>query len=129
AAIETIESLARDLGFDNEFRRVDGYQYTELEQETDEIERDFEAARWLGLRVEFVHHLPIPIPIALGYRIPDQGQFHPLKHLYGLAKYINRDESFVFQRSHVRAYEDGEPCTITTDRGTIRANHLFLATH
>lgn len=129
AAIDRIEEFAAELGFDNEFRRVEGYRYTENADEVQEIEEDFEAARNLGLDVELVSEIPLPFKIQRGFRMPRQGQFHPIKHLLGLTNYVEGEGSYVFHKSPVREYEDGEPCHLTLDNGTITAREIILATH
>ena len=132
AALDWIESSAIEFSFDNEFRRVDGYYYAEPNQNAKDIEDDFEAAIKLGLPAEMVDEVPLPFEIATAYRLPRQGQFHPLKHLAGLVAYITRDDgggSVIHDNTHVRDFKDGEPCTLKTDHGTITAKHVILATH
>jgi glycine/D-amino acid oxidase-like deaminating enzyme/nitrite reductase/ring-hydroxylating ferredoxin subunit len=132
AAIDWIEAAATEFGFDNEFVRVDGYFYAEGDQNAGDVEDDFEAAIKLGIPAEMVSRLPLPVDFKSGYRIPRQGQFHPVKHLNGLAEFVNGDGCHVFHQTHVRDFKDGGdagPCTLKTDHGTITARDVILATH
>lgn len=128
-AIDMVELLAGELGFDNEFRRVDGYRYTESTDQVEEIESDCEAARKLGLDAELVDEIPLGWTIKRGLRLPRQAQFHPLKHIFGLAKFVHGDGSFLYHKSPVRSAEYGERCRLETDRGVVTARHVILATH
>ena len=129
AAIETIETLARQLGFENEFRRVDGYRYTENHEQIDIIEEDFEHAKKLGIDARLLDRIPLPFKVKRAMVFPNQAQFHPVKHLIGLAQYVDGNGSYVFHKSPVREYEDNEPCKLTLDDGTVTATDLILATH
>jgi glycine/D-amino acid oxidase-like deaminating enzyme/nitrite reductase/ring-hydroxylating ferredoxin subunit len=129
-AIDLIEELAGRFGFENDFRRLDGYQYTEDAAGVEEIEAEFDAARRLGLPVEMVPITPLPFPVRRAYRISGQGQFHPLKHAVGLAKAINDGRSQVYERSRAVEIEPGEPCVIRLENGaTLEADNVFIATH
>lgn len=129
AAIETIELLARELGFDNEFRRVDGYRYTENHDQVSEIEEDYERARRLGLDVRLVDRVPLPFKVHKALVLPNQAQFHPLKHLIGLARFVDGEGSYVFHKSPMRDYEDNTPCKLALDKGMVTATDIILATH
>ena len=54
-------------------------------------------------------------------RFPHQAQFHPLRYLHGLAATIPGDGSVIYGGTRVLGVEDGEPCKVTTDRGTVTA--------
>jgi glycine/D-amino acid oxidase-like deaminating enzyme/nitrite reductase/ring-hydroxylating ferredoxin subunit len=129
AAIDLIEQLGLELEIKNDFVRVDGYRYTEKEDEVSTVEKDFDAALKLGLEGELVRALPLDFPIQRGYRLKRQAQFHPLKHIFGLAEFVDGDGSYVFHKSPVRDYECGDRCTLHLDNGTVTSREIILATH
>jgi nitrite reductase/ring-hydroxylating ferredoxin subunit len=52
-----------------------------------------------------------------------------MKYLTGLAGLIDGDGSVVFDRTRVVDVDGGEPCKLQTDRGTVTADDVVLATH
>jgi nitrite reductase/ring-hydroxylating ferredoxin subunit len=62
-------------------------------------------------------------------RLEDQAQFHPRKYCLGLARSIAGDGSHVFEQTRAVGVDDDDPCVVQTDRGTVRARHVVVATH
>lgn len=85
------------------------------------MKREVEAVRSLGFLAEWTAESPLPYPIAGGVRYPGMAQFHPLKFLYGLAEGLQ-----IFEHTFVSRMEG---TTAFTDRGTIRAKKVIIATH
>lgn len=129
AAIDQIELLSRDLSLDCDFARVDGFQYTESHDRVESIEREAALAAELGMPVELVDRVPLPFQIARGFRVANQAQFHPLKFINGLAKFVNQRGGQVFHTTLVEEFEDGTPCTLRTPHGKVTATDVILATH
>lgn len=129
AAIELIAGLVQQKQIDCDFERVPGYLYTEFEDKTREIEKEIEAARKVSIACKQVDSVPLPFPVRSALKVENQAQFHPLKYLQALACDIPGGGSFLFENTHVEKYEDGTPCLVTTNRGTISAANVVLATH
>ena len=93
-------------------------------------ERD--AAHRAGLAdVRLVDAAPIP-----GYNtgsallFPNQGQFHPIKYLAGVAKAIERMGGRIHTRTHIESIKGGENPSAKVQAGpTIRANCMVVATN
>jgi glycine/D-amino acid oxidase-like deaminating enzyme/nitrite reductase/ring-hydroxylating ferredoxin subunit len=128
-AIQLIADMVKRKNIDCDFQSVSGYLYTEFEDKTEEIEKEIEAAQRLGIRCEKVYGLPLPFPIQIALKVDHQAQFHPLKYLQALAKDIPNGGSFIYENTRVEKFEDGEPCRVITDKGTITARNVVLATH
>jgi nitrite reductase/ring-hydroxylating ferredoxin subunit len=62
-------------------------------------------------------------------RLEDQAQFHPLRYLLALAERVDGDGSAVFERSRVEEVEDGQPCRLRVQGGTLEAGAVVHATH
>lgn len=126
-AIERVEENALRHGIDCDFSRVHGYKYTEQRSECDELEAEAEAAVRLGVPNTLVFETPLPYKTARAIRFDHQAQFHPIKYLAGLARTIPGDGSYIFEETRMLDIEEGEPCRVTTDRGTIIADDVFIA--
>lgn len=124
-----IRRLTDAEGIECDLETQDNYVYCEDEDEVASIEAEVAAARRAGLRVELVRDTPLPYPVAAALRHPDQAQFHPLRFLEHLAKDIPGDGSFVFEDSRALDVDEGEPLTVTCERGAITARDLIVATN
>jgi Rieske Fe-S protein len=83
----------------------------------------------LGLPAAFVTETPLPYEVAGAVKLDNQAQFHPRKYLLGLAETIPGDGSHVFENTRVTHVNQGEPCTVETERGNVKAADVVLATH
>ncbi len=129
AAIEQIAALVQEKQIDCDFHRSEAYTYTEGAAEVDKIEAEVEAAIQLGLPATLVHETPLPFPIKAAVRFDNQAQFHPRKYLLALAQDIPGDGSHIFENTKVTQLDEGEPCVLTTNRGTMTARDVIVASH
>ena len=124
AAIERIA----ELGGDCDFERKDNYVIAEQPDEREQLEREAETMRRLGLPAHLVTETPLPFEVAGAIKLENQAQFHPRKYLLGLAASIPGEGSHVFENTRARFVNQGEPCVVETDQGNVRATDVILAT-
>ena len=129
AAIEHIAATVRRRRIACDFERVAGYSYTESREGLKELREEMEAARTIGLGVELVKDVPLPFANAGGLRFDDQAQFHIRRYLLPLAARVAGGGCHVFEDTQAVEVADGEPCRVVTERGTITARDVLLATH
>jgi glycine/D-amino acid oxidase-like deaminating enzyme len=60
---------------------------------------------------------------------PGYYRVHPAKLVFGHARAALRAGAELFERSPALAIERGRPAEISTPRGTVRADHVFIATN
>ena len=87
------------------------------------------AARSLGLSASFEDDLPLPFEAYGAVRFSHQAQFHPRKYLCALAREIQGDSSYIFEKTRALGIEGGDPVVVKTDKGTVRAENVIQATH
>ena len=87
----------------------------------EKLEEELKALSQLGIPAEYVDKLPLPISTCGAVCFRDQAQFHPLKFLAGLAEGLN-----IREQTRAVKIEKGR---VHTDRGTIRAEKIIVATH
>ena len=83
-------------------------------------ERELRALELLDVPARFRQHLPLPFRTAGGVVFPDQGMFHPLKFLAGIA-----EELKIYEHSPVLSVEGH---TARTPTGQITAERILIAT-
>lgn len=132
AAIEKIAEIVRDEAINCEFARLDGYLMLGPDDPDDLLTKERDAAHRAGLsRVERLPGVSsAPFDSGPCLRFPDQGQFHPLKYLDGLAKAIEKRGGRIHNRTHVKSVEGGESALVETEAGpTVRARAVVVATN
>lgn len=128
-ALEKISELISIKNIDCEFHRTPLYIYTESDDKTSNIKEEYEAADELGLDVDLVDDVPLPFKTSCSLKYNNQAQFHPRKYLLALAKEIDGDGSYVFENTRGISVKDGGVKEVLTDKGSIMAKSVVIATH
>jgi glycine/D-amino acid oxidase-like deaminating enzyme/nitrite reductase/ring-hydroxylating ferredoxin subunit len=129
AAIQLVTRLVEELRIECDLERRPNLVYTERSAEVGQIEAEVEAASRAGLSVSFVNDTDLPFPVAGAIRLEDQAQFHPLKYLLPLVETVAGAGSHVFEQTRALDVEEDDRCRVETDRGTVVARHVIVATH
>ena len=104
---------------DCDFEKRPSVMYTK--RGGDALRREAEAVNTLGFPARFTKDIPLGIEAAGAVEFPDMAQFHPLKFLHGIARGLH-----IHENSAVRKVAD---MTAYTDRGSVRAKKIVVATH
>ncbi len=126
AGLARIQALAAEHGIDADIEEKPAYLYTRDKDYVEQIEKEAEAAKALGLPATLTTDTGLPFDVLATLRFDRQAQFHPTRYVAGLARTIPGDGCHLFEQSRAVDYE---PDRVVTDRGTIRARHVVMATH
>jgi glycine/D-amino acid oxidase-like deaminating enzyme len=129
SAIDVIEAIIADEKIQCDWRREDSYVFTDKQEEVSKLQEEAANAAKLGLPADFVKETPLGIPVEGAVRFKDQGTFHIVKYLEGLARAVHGDGSYVFEQTKVSRVKDGDECTFHVPGGTVRAKQVVLATN
>jgi len=124
--VRTICDLVARHGIDCSLERMHAFTYTRDEDEIDRIEAEAGLAIRLGLPALLTRDTGLPFPVRAAMRWDDQAQFHPTRYVKGLAATLAADGGRVFEGSRV---VDWDAHRIATERGSVRARHVVMATH
>ena len=127
--IALIERLVQQLDLDCDFEPLPAYTYTEDPLRVSAIEEEVEAAQQAGLPASFSTDIGLPFPVQGAVRVEEQAQFHPRRFCIGLAEAIDGDGGRVFEQTRALDIRLGFPCTVKTTHGSLRAEHVVVATH
>jgi len=128
-AIDTVESRAGDLGIDCDFERTAAYVYTRSPAERDEYRAEADTAAGLGLPATYTESLPPSLSGVAAVRFDDQARFDPHAYVAGLVDRVAGDGNVVAEETTVTDVQPGTPCEVGTDRGTVRADDVVVASH
>ena len=129
ASIEKIKENIERYAIDCRFRRVPGYLYTEKRKYVAELKNEAVAARQAGLDASFVTDVPLPFPTRGATLFANQAQFHPGEYLRALAAKIAGEGCRIFEDTLVTDVKNGDPCVVVTERGSITAKAVLVATN
>jgi glycine/D-amino acid oxidase-like deaminating enzyme/nitrite reductase/ring-hydroxylating ferredoxin subunit len=126
-AIEKVAQLAQ--GVDCGFERVNGYLYTELQPQLDELDTELLAATQAGASVERCE-VPLDVPAFGGICFADQAQLDPVAYLGALAARLERTGAHIHEGVSMLDVESKADVHVTTDAGpVVHATAVVLATH
>jgi glycine/D-amino acid oxidase-like deaminating enzyme/nitrite reductase/ring-hydroxylating ferredoxin subunit len=128
-AIDRIAALCDELAIACDFRRLPGYLYAEQREQLAELHAEAEAARSLGLAATLEPGVPLPFPAAGSLRWENQATLHPRIYLQALADAFVGAGGRIFEETQVVEIDEGEPCRVITDRGTVLARAVIVAAH
>jgi len=128
-ALKKIEEIVSTKKIDCEFHKTPLYIFTESYSGVQKIKEEYKAALGLGFDVELINETPLPFKTSCSLKYSNQAQFHPRKYLLALAQEIDGDGSHVFENTGAISLKDGAVKEVVTDRGSIMANNVVIATH
>ena len=127
AGLDLIARWVDERAIACDFRRKPAYTYAAERKDIKDIEREAEAAERAGLDAELVSDTDLPFEVEAAVRVPDQAEFHPRRYLLALAAAL--PDGSVLERTRALKVDDGSPCRVHTDHGTIEAADVIVATH
>lgn len=132
AAINYLEEIIHLEKIDCNFERVNGYLFSTSSLGQSLLDKECLAAHRVGLNdVKLVSSMPGLIKQTnLALKFPEQGQFHPLKYLSGIASSILNRGGKIFTQSHVVEVKGGSSAYIKVENGsTVKTNAIVVATN
>jgi glycine/D-amino acid oxidase-like deaminating enzyme/nitrite reductase/ring-hydroxylating ferredoxin subunit len=132
AAIDRIESIVREEAIDCDFRRLDGYLFLDPSTSHAVLDKEFEAAKEVGLEVTWADPAPLPGQSAPALRFPNQARFHPLKYIEGLVRCIKARGGRLHANTivtQIAQRDDGRVLIATEGGAEVRASACAVATN
>jgi glycine/D-amino acid oxidase-like deaminating enzyme/nitrite reductase/ring-hydroxylating ferredoxin subunit len=132
AAIDRIEAIVSRERIDCDFERLDGYLFVPPGESKEILDRELQACHRAGLKdVQKVARAPLDrFDTGAALRFPNQGQFHPLRYLAGLAKAITAAGGKIHTGAHVTEVEESRPARVVTGKGpVVTAAAVVVATN
>jgi glycine/D-amino acid oxidase-like deaminating enzyme/nitrite reductase/ring-hydroxylating ferredoxin subunit len=129
SALDLIEQIITENSIECEFRRTPGFLHAALDgtkDETKDLQQEAALARKLGFDVDFVTN--VPVVNKPGMRIRNQGKFHPMAYLAGLARLVEGDGSVIHENTQVTDVES-DPLAVVANDLKIACDYVVIATH
>lgn len=121
AAILEYEKIVRTENIQCHFEKLPSYLYTTDPARREELRKEGEAAKALGISARFTQTEELPFKTEGAVCFENQAQFHPLEFIRALTEKVP-----VYEKTRVLRVRKHR---IETDRGIITADHIVFATH
>ncbi len=129
AAIDLIQKTVEQESVSCDFRRIAGYYHVSpmgMDHDEADVDTEINALARGGFDASLVPS--IPFFRRRGIEFAAQAKFHPMNYTVSLAQLVNRDGSYVFERSRVTEFNES-PLRIRVNEWSISAADVVLATH
>jgi glycine/D-amino acid oxidase-like deaminating enzyme/nitrite reductase/ring-hydroxylating ferredoxin subunit len=127
AGISFIEKAAAEERIDCNFKRVSGYLFVHPSDPKTILENEMQACADVNLQVAMAEMIPGMLKEVKGLEFRNQGQFHPMKFVYGLCRAITERGGQIYVNSHASEI-DSEGAKLENG-STIKAKHVVVATN
>ena len=130
-AIDAIERIVQAEAIDCDFFRVDGYWFLSPDRDASFLEKERDAATRAGAQgLEIVPRIPVDgWESGPALRFPDQGQFHALRYLEGLARAVEAAGGRIHTGNHVTGVEGGAAAKVSGEGFSVTAGAVVIATN
>lgn len=120
-AIEQYETIIEKEKIDCHFQRCPSYLYTTKAEHVEELKKEVEVAKILGISAEFTTKTELPFSVEGAMKFQNQAQFHPLEFIKHLSEKLK-----IYEDSRVVRLENN---CVFTEYGKVEAEHLVFAVH
>ena len=109
---------------------MNSYIYTTKKEEINQLEKEFKTLEKLKYQCEYITNLDLPFKIEGGICFKNQAQFHPIKYINGLAKYIEEKGNKIYTHTIAKEIKkNNEKYIIETDKFSISASYVIMSSH
>ena len=129
-AINLVESNIKEYAIDCEFAEKEGYLFSQDEKQTKELDEIYDASQKAGCEVRYEDKITVPVDFIKAIVYEKQGQFHPAKYFYALAKEFEDAGGVLIQNCRITGvHEKGSDLEVESLRGKINVRQVIYATH
>lgn len=128
-ALELYCSNIEQYNIDCGYQQKDGYVYSQNDQQTEELQKMFDASKKAGVDVAYTDRIPVPFTFKKAIVYHEQANIHPAKYVYALATVFEESGGAILQNCRVKKVEGGDMLSIDTSIGNVQTKKFIWATH
>ena len=129
-AMQFISKTVNEQKIDCDFSHQDAYIFTNSDEQMANMSAEINAYEILGINGTYKTNIPLNIETKAAIVMPKQAQFHPLKYLKQLVRYIVNNGGIILENTTATNLDDGKKKKIITRNGhQIHAEKLVCASH
>lgn len=129
-ALQFIKDIIQEHEIACDYQSENAYLYTNSEDYIKKLENEKKAYEQLQIDHEVLHEIPLPIPVKLALKVPNQAQFHPLKYLSVLIEQALKNDTEIYEHTTAVDVEYNKHLTVLTRNGKrVTCRYVISATH
>jgi len=111
-----------------DFKTVPGWYYSESEEDREQVQREADVSREIGLNAKWSDAMPLPHAV-VGFRIDEMARINTMAYLNQLADLVVQRGGQIFERTLAYPPEGDSSEAIKAGTGTAQYRHLVCAVH
>ena len=130
-ALDLFKQHVAEYNIDCGYEEKDGYVYSQTAEQTEQLQKIYEASKVARTEVEYANEIPVPIPFQKAIVYRRQAQLHPTKYVLALAKAFEAAGGIIIQQCKVNDVKkrDDDLLDVETTKGTFNVQHVIWCTH
>lgn len=129
-ALDFIEDSINKNDISCNFERLPSFVYTEKESYVDNIKREYETCKEIGIDCTYYNSLELPLDIKAAISFNNQAQFNPKQYIDSLANRAFKLGAKIYENTPIIDLKVGDRCQLETRDGyIIKANNVIIASH
>jgi len=112
-----IEEVIQKYNISCQFERADAYIYTELTEKEDDIEREEEAYKRIGIKGKIINESPLPYTIKKALKMENQAHFHPVLYSKALLQICEDNGVDFYEQTRATNVEYNKHPSVITENG------------
>ena len=127
--LDLIENIIKENNIDCDYKKDSSYLYTENENYIEEMKEEYEICKNIGIDCVAHQDLDIPFDVKYAIEFKNQASFNPKKYIDELVKICENQNVTIYENTSIIDITKGEICEAKTDKNTIKAKNIIIATH
>ena len=129
-ALELIKQNVNEYNIDCGYSQLPAFLFSQNENQTEELENIFKAAKECNVDCEWTKELPVPLLHEKALMWSGQATFHPTRYLTGIAIAFENAGGTILENCRITAVEETKDHHIVkSGRGEFKTKHFIYATH
>ncbi len=129
-AINLIERIVKEENIECEFMRCNDYSYINDQDESKDLQEEYEGMKKLGAPVSLKKKNDLGFPQHGYVELANQGKFHPIKFLRKLLLVLAELEVLIYEQTEVEKVSSTKFGVIAKGEGfSVKAGHAITATY
>lgn len=130
-ALDLFKQNVTEYKIDCGYEEKDGYVYSQTPEQTEQLQKIYEASKIARTEVEFASEIPLPIPFQKAIIYKRQAQLHPTKYVLAIANAFEEAGGIIIQQCKVNDVKkrDDDLLDVDTTKGAFSVQHVIWCTH
>lgn len=129
-AIKLIQALAKELNIECDLEEKNGFLFAQDEEQVKELQKILSASKRAGVTVKEVEKIELPISFQTAIEFKNQGQFHPIKYINGLAVAFKELGGSICEKTFVSDVEEiNNIYSVVSEEKVFTGLNVIYATH